>query len=98
MSTKERATPSKEVTPVIEQGDYTTQRAEVLAMLESGKRITPKDALREVGSFRLASVIHELRKRGHVIESRTITVPSKRCRMSRVSEYWMVSDHAQRES
>mgnify|MGYP003646244102 CR=1 FL=1 len=50
-----------------------SQKDRVLARLQRGQRITPMDALRDFGCFRLASVIHKLRSsEGYAI----ITVPT----------------------
>ena len=53
-----------------------TQIEKVLATLEAGNEITPLCALNEFGSFRLSSIIHDLRRRGHDIETRMIETPS----------------------
>ena len=45
-----------------------SQRTEVLAYLKKGKTITPLEALRLFGCFRLADVIYKLRNQGHVID------------------------------
>ena len=41
-----------------------TQNAQILAALKEGRNITPLDALREFGSFRLAARICQLREMG----------------------------------
>lgn len=47
---------------------YKPQTRAVLALLrEHPEGITPQDALREVGTMRLAARISELREAGHVI-------------------------------
>ena len=55
-----------------------TQRERILLLLiERGERgVTPLDALREVGSLRLAARIAELRARGLVIYSTTTRTPN----------------------
>lgn len=45
-----------------------TQEEAILHRLEMGETITPLDALREVGSFRLGARIWDLKKKGHNIE------------------------------
>lgn len=62
--------------------DTATQRAALLAALLAGRRITPQDALREWGCFRLAARVHELRNAGHDIRS-VKEVGDKHC------TYWM---------
>ena len=41
-----------------------TQEANVLHTLKSGRTITPIEALNQFGCFRLAAIIHTLRKEG----------------------------------
>ena len=42
--------------------DITTQDGNVLQLLKSGQTITPIEALNQFGCFRLAAVVHRLRK------------------------------------
>lgn len=51
-----------------------TQRQRVLAHLMSGKSITPIEALDLYGSFRLSSIIFDLRDQGYDIRTEMITV------------------------
>jgi hypothetical protein len=50
-----------------------TQRDRILWALERGRSITPMDALRSFGCFRLGARIYELKRLGYQIETRTIT-------------------------
>lgn len=50
-----------------------TQRELVRAHLESGKPLTPLEALNDYGCFRLAARIEELRKMGLGIKTTMIT-------------------------
>lgn len=45
-----------------------TQTEMILAHLQSGKPITPLEALREYGCFRLGARIWDLKQAGHPIE------------------------------
>jgi len=47
-----------------------TQNDMILAHLKSGRDLTPLDALRDYGCFRLAARIGELREAGHKIGDR----------------------------
>jgi hypothetical protein len=47
----------------------------ILAMLKRGP-VTPLDALKEAGCFRLAARIADLRQQGIQIETETITTPN----------------------
>ena len=60
-----------------------TQNAQILAHLKTGKRITPLDALREFGCFRLGARVFELKAEGHNILKEMIETDSGK----RVAEY-----------
>lgn len=62
---------------------------DILAHLQSGRPITQLDALRMYGVGRLAARIHELRKKGHPIQSRSATVTKSSGEKARVSEYYL---------
>jgi len=64
---------------------YSQTRA-ILGWLEKGNSITPIDALRKFGSFRLGARIWDLRRAGHPIEKTLIHVRGKR-----FAEYRLVS-------
>lgn len=55
-----------------------TQTETILAHLQSGGSITPIDALREFGCFRLAARIKELRDSGHDVQTAWDTDGEKR--------------------
>ena len=48
--------------------------------------LTPLEALREVGTFRLAARVYELRRAGHIIDQQRYTTPGG----SRVARYVLV--------
>jgi uncharacterized small protein (DUF1192 family) len=52
--------------------DRITQKRRVLGYLQLNKSITPLTALSRLGVMRLGARIWDLRKEGHVIESRLI--------------------------
>ena len=52
-----------------------THREQIRAHLESGRSITPLDALRDFGCFRLGARIEELRKAGMRIETEMLPDP-----------------------
>jgi len=65
-----------------------TQTQEVLIYLERHGSITPLDALREIGCFRLAARIHDLESQGHYIPRRTKKVVGKKTgKVVRITEY-----------
>lgn len=46
-----------------------SQTDKILNALESGKKLTPIDALEDFGCFRLGARIHELKKEGYPIKT-----------------------------
>ena len=56
----------------------------ILDYLRRGKILTPLDALRLFGCFRLAARIHDLRSQGYTIETEIIELDD-----SRVACYWI---------
>ena len=57
-----------------------TQNHEILALLKQGP-VTPIQALNQVGCFRLAARIHDLKGMGHDITTRMIVSGKKRFAM-----------------
>ncbi len=55
-----------------------SQRAQILRDLKRGKSITPMNALKEYGCFRLAARIAELRQQGAPIRTTMIEGPNGR--------------------
>lgn len=52
------------------------QKEEILSYLESGKKLTPLDALTEFQCFRLGARIYDLRKDGYLIKKEMIETKS----------------------
>ena len=50
-----------------------TQNQRILEYLKSGKKLTPKDALKKFGCFRLSSRVFDLRRNGHAIITDYVT-------------------------
>lgn len=55
-----------------------TQTQEILKYLQDHGSITPLEALREIGCFRLAARIYDLEQKGYNIPRETITVHGKK--------------------
>lgn len=53
-----------------------SQSAQILAWLESGKTITGMEALDQIGCFRLAARIKDLKNDGYDIRTETVPTPS----------------------
>lgn len=62
-----------------------TQHYEILAYLQSGRKLTVGTALRELGVYALSQRIGELKKSGWPIRSRPLQVGPRTV----VSEYWL---------
>lgn len=58
--------------------DRKSQNKEILAWLQSGKSITPLEALERFGCFRLGGRIFELKAEGWPIVTDTVTENGKR--------------------
>ena len=54
-----------------------TQCEQILRHLQTGRSVSPLQALDRFGCFRLAARIHQLRERGHKIEVHRIRVGAK---------------------
>jgi hypothetical protein len=65
--------------------ETTSQNKGILAYLQSGKSITPIEALKEFGCFRLSARIFDLRAMGHNIKTKSVTINGKT-----VAQYSMV--------
>ncbi len=67
-----------------------TQTDDVIAHLESGRRINPRTALVRFGIGGLAAKILDAKQRGLDIQSRMITGIAANGRRYAVKEYWLV--------
>lgn len=54
-----------------------TQKEQIINLLKTGRSITPMSALRNYGCYRLAAVIHKLKKQGMDIETTIINEGDK---------------------
>ena len=80
-----------------EQANSTsTQEAQILAALLAGDELTPADALKRFGCFRLAAVIFKLKRKGHPIQKTPINIMGRHGR-ARVARYHMDLDHAKQK-
>ena len=68
-----------------------SQKKQIRSFLESGKKITPLDALYKFGCFRLGARINDLRREGMNIETEIIEVtsPSVYDGKKRIAQYKM---------
>ncbi len=61
-----------------------SQSDAILAYLKSGRSLTPLEALRRFGCFRLSARAYDLRAAGYRIRSRLVRVGDKK-----VARYWL---------
>jgi hypothetical protein len=61
------------------------QKDIILQHLQSGKALTPLQALSLCGCFRLSARIHDLRRDGHAISSKLVKINDS----TTVAEYWI---------
>ena len=54
------------------------QNNQILKYLQTGKSLTPMDALKKFGCFRLGARIYDLKRDGHSIMSQMVEVGEKR--------------------
>jgi len=65
----------------VSQQDY------ILTYLRAGGSLTPADALKRFGCFRLAARVWDLRRAGHAIRERMVVVPGRGGKTCLVAEY-----------
>ena len=65
------------------------QNDQIKKYLESNRTITARQAMEELGIYRLASRISELRQAGAPIKSQMIEVPTRTGEKTRIKEYWL---------
>tara|TARA_B110000259_G_C13862158_1_gene341327 strand:- start:428 stop:640 length:213 start_codon:yes stop_codon:yes gene_type:complete len=68
-----------------------TQEERVIDYLSKNLTINSIQALNELGIFRLASRVSNLKKQGHIITSRMIPVSNRYGEKCHVSEYTLVT-------
>ena len=67
-----------------------TQANKILFHLKKGYSITPLEALKLFGSFRLGARIYELKKRGYLIQKKMIITNNKKYIAEyRLEEKWL---------
>lgn len=59
-----------------------SQNARIIDYLARGRTLTPLEALRRFGAFRLGARVHDLKRQGHLITSKLI-----KCGDTRVAQY-----------
>tara|TARA_Y100000592_G_scaffold17692_2_gene26600 strand:- start:339 stop:542 length:204 start_codon:yes stop_codon:yes gene_type:complete len=66
-----------------------TQKKRLLTYLEQGNKINPLKAWQELGIYRLASRICDLRKDGNEIKDEWLEVPNRFGEFVRVKQYYL---------
>ena len=65
------------------------QTERVRAYLETHKNITPKEAMQELGIYRLGARIYDLKQQGAPIRSGWLETVNRYGEKTRVKQYWM---------
>lgn len=79
----------------METNERPTQASRVLAYMKKHKYITQREALNELGVWRLASRISELQhKHGIAVKSEFITVTNRWDEKCQVKRYWLAEEQA----
>jgi|TARA_R110002020_G_scaffold3655_1_gene16193 hypothetical protein len=66
-----------------------TQKQRLLIYLEQGNKINPLKAWQELGIYRLASRICDLRKEGNEVKDEWLEVPNRYGEFVRVKQYYL---------
>jgi len=66
-----------------------SQNKNILKYLQSGKSLTPLEALRLFGCFRLGGRIYDLKKAGHPIKTEIIEIKTSLFDIKRVAKYYL---------
>lgn len=66
-----------------------TQKERLLIYLEEGNKINPLKAWQELGIYRLASRICDLKKEGNNIKDEWLEVPNRYGEFVRVKQYYL---------
>ncbi len=66
-----------------------TQKQRLLVYLEQGNKINPLKAWQELGIYRLASRICDLRKEGNEVKDEWLEVPNRYGEFVRVKQYYL---------
>ena len=66
-----------------------TQKKRLLTYLEQGNKINPLKAWQELGIYRLASRICDLRKEGVEVKDEWLEVPNRYGEFVRVKQYYL---------
>lgn len=66
-----------------------TQTEKVKAYLETHYGITAKQAMDELGIYRLGARIYDLKKQGVPVKSAMVAVPTRSGEMTNVKLYWL---------
>jgi hypothetical protein len=66
-----------------------TQKQRLLSYLEQGNKINPLKAWQELGIYRLASRICDLRKEGNEVKDEWLEVPNRYGEFVRVKQYYL---------
>jgi hypothetical protein len=66
-----------------------TQTAQILKHMQSGKTITPAEAMADYGIYRLASRIYDIERMGYTVRRETASGLNREGSIVRWREYWL---------
>lgn len=64
-----------------------TQAQLILEYMDEFGSITPLEAMRDIGCYRLSARIADLKKKGYIIKTESVSVPNRRGKHSNVARY-----------
>lgn len=68
------------------------QTERVLQYMKDHKTITPKQAMEELGIYRLGARIYDLRQQGHEIKAGWLETQNRYGEKTRVKVYWIAAE------
>jgi hypothetical protein len=67
-----------------------TQNERLLDHLKNNHSVQPLEALQDLGIYRLAARIHDLKQNGHWIEKKIVEVSNRYGEVFRVAQYYLI--------
>jgi hypothetical protein len=67
-----------------------TQNERLLDHLKNNHSVQPLEALQDLGIYRLAARIHDLKQNGHWIEKKIVEVSNRYGEVFRVAQYFLI--------
>lgn len=71
-----------------------TQNERLLDHLKNNRSVQPLEALQDLGIYRLAARIHDLKQKGHSINKKIVEVSNRYGEVFRVAQYILIKEAA----